>query len=42
MTGQTTADVANVIGDSFRIIAAATDISVAPIVTYTSRMRIVG
>ena len=42
MTGQTTADVANVIYNSIRIIAAASDIAVAPVIAYSSRMRFVG
>ena len=42
LTGQTTADVANVVDNSFHIIAAATDISATPVIAYTSRMRFVG
>ena len=42
LTGNTTADVANVVDNSFHIIAAATAISVAPVIAYTSRMRFVG
>ena len=42
LTGQTTADVANVVDNIFHIIAASTDISVAPVIAYTSRMRFVG
>ena len=42
LRGQTTADVAKVVDNSFHIIASATDISVAPVIAYTSRMRFVG
>ena len=42
LIGQTTADVAKGVDNSFHLIAAATDISVAPVIAYTSRMRFVG
>ena len=38
--GQTTADVANMVVKRFHIIAAATNISVAPVVAITSQMRL--
>ena len=42
LTGQTTADVANVVDTSFHIKAAATDISDAQVSADNSRMRFVG
>ena len=42
LTFQTPAHVANVADNCFPIIAAATDISFAPLLAYTSRMRFVG
>ena len=42
LTGQATADVANVVDNSCHIIAAAKVISVTTVIAYTSRMRLVG
>ena len=42
LTGQTAAEVAKEVDNSVHSIAAATDISVAPVIAYSSRMRFVG
>ena len=41
LTGQTTADVVNVVDTSFHIIAAATGITVAPGIASSSRIRFI-
>ena len=41
-TGSTTADIANVIDNSLHVIAYASNLSTAPNIQYTSRMRFVG